>query len=81
MPENATDENATDQEQSPCSCGVDIAGDLRTKRELAEDLIERIDRYIPKWQTWFPNEQSTVGVPRDELLAMKAFAEIGLRDK
>lgn len=56
-----------------------MSSDLKTEQELAEELIEVIDRSLPKWRTWFPDDSSMVEVPRNELLAMKAFAEIGLR--
>lgn len=53
--------------------------ELKTVRERAEGLIQTINRSLSKWRTWFPNEQSMVEVPRADLLALKKYAEIGLR--
>lgn len=50
--------------------------DLRAE---AEHVIGVIDANLKKWRAWFPNERSEVEVPREELLALKHFAEIGLR--
>lgn len=47
-------------------------------RAAAERLIEVIDRNLPRWETWFPNDGAEVDVPRRDLLALKHFAEIGL---
>jgi hypothetical protein len=47
-------------------------------RELAEQAIDSIDRNLNRWVGWFPDERSEVNVPRNELLALKKYAEIGL---
>lgn len=45
----------------------------------ARDLIESVDRNLKRWVAWFPNEMTEVEVPRRQLLALKYFAEIGLK--
>ena len=34
------------------------------------ELIARIDGLLPKWRTWFPNEESAVDIPRRDLLVI-----------
>ena len=41
--------------------------------ERASKLLATIDRELPRWRAWFPNEGSHVEVPRADLLV---FAEI-----
>lgn len=48
-------------------------------RQRAELIIKAIDAKLARWRHWFPNEDSEVDVPRRDLLALKHFAEIGLR--
>lgn len=52
---------------------------MNGQRELAMGLIESIDRNLRKWIGWFPDPRSEISVPRDELLALKRYAEIGLK--
>jgi len=47
-------------------------------RDLAEKLVNAINQQIRKWEAWYPDPESEVAVARNELLAMKRFAEIGL---
>ena len=49
------------------------------QRAAAECTIGIIDASLNKWRAWFPSERSEVDVPREDLLALKHFAEIGLR--
>jgi hypothetical protein len=49
-------------------------------RRLAQNLVDQINRKLRKWEAWFPDPESEVSVPRNELLALKLFAEIGLSE-
>ena len=51
-----------------------------TDRRLAKELVDQINRKIRKWESWFPDPESEVSVSRNELLALKRFAEIGLSE-
>ena len=48
---------------------------LNDEVRRAERLIATIDANLKKWQTWFPNGESCVDVPRDDLLALAKFAQ------
>lgn len=48
------------------------------QRTDAQRVIDKINTDLKKWETWFPDEMSSVEVPRKWLLALKAYAEIGL---
>jgi len=49
-------------------------------KAAAERLIETVERNLPRWRSWFPNEQAEVDVPRADLLALMHFAKIGLQE-
>lgn len=53
--------------------------ELSTSRERAESTIERVDRCLPKWNAWFPKENTLVEIPRADLLALIHFARVGLQ--
>lgn len=38
--------------------------------ESVRRIVANIDALLPKWRTWFPNEESEVGIPRRELLLL-----------
>jgi hypothetical protein len=47
--------------------------------ELARELIESVERKLPKWREWFPHEESEVEVRRNRLLALIAVAKQALQ--
>ncbi len=42
----------------------------REIRESADYVVKTIDRRIPQWERWFPNELSEVEIPRCDLLKL-----------
>jgi len=51
-----------------------------TDRRLAQSLVDQINRTIRKWEARSSGPESEVFVPRNELIALKRFAEIGLSE-
>lgn len=47
-------------------------------QDAAVRTIETVEQNLPKWRTWFPNEESSVEIQRRDLLAMIHFAKIGI---
>ena len=51
-----------------------------TDRRLAQNLVNQINQTLRKREERFSGPESEVSVSRNELLALKRFAEIGLSE-
>lgn len=58
-----------------------MSAELSNTKERAESTIDRVERCLPKWSMWYPNENAMVEIPRADLLALIHFAKIGLREE
>lgn len=47
----------------------------------AREIIATVERELRRWEAWFPDDMSSVEVPRRHLLALMHYAEIGLRSQ
>ena len=56
-----------------------MSDELSTTKERAESTIQAVERCLPKWNAWYPKENTMVEIPRADLLALMHFAKIGLK--
>lgn len=38
-----------------------------------------VETSLPKWKAWFPNPDSEVTIPRNDLLALVRYARLGMQ--
>lgn len=51
---------------------------IESAPQTTPEIIAGIERQLPKWRAWFPDEQSGVEIPRRDLLMLVEAAKRGL---